>query len=243
MNIVICEDDRVYCKYIQNVINEYIEHNLLDFEIVLATDSVEDIIEYIRDNSELTIYYLDIRLNAQMDGIDIASMIRDNDDLSNIIFITNYAQERPNTYNSKVEALDFIVKGEVDNAADKICDALDYAASNLAQKSGKCLCIDNRVCHYIINLEDIIYIESVKNDHKVTIHCENMFITARSRIRDIEKQLDRNFMRCHKSYIINKNKVVDIDREARVVILEAGNECEYSPMWRGRKSLKKLKIS
>ncbi|WP_431166117.1 LytR/AlgR family response regulator transcription factor [Tenacibaculum halocynthiae] len=52
---------------------------------------------------------------------------------------------------------------------------------------------------------DILYIESLKD--YVKIHLENEFHTVKFSISAFEKELDNRFVRIHRSYIVNRNKI------------------------------------
>ena len=59
MNIVICEDDIQFCNYIKSILEKYIVNNHFNSKIVLTTSNPDNVINYIHNNSEITIYYLD----------------------------------------------------------------------------------------------------------------------------------------------------------------------------------------
>ena len=98
MNIVICEDDIQFCNYIKSILEKYIVNNHFNSKIVLTTSNPDNVINYIHNNSEITIYYLYIKLQNNKSGFDIASIIRENDYMSPIIFITNYEEMMSLTY-------------------------------------------------------------------------------------------------------------------------------------------------
>ena len=126
MNIVICEDDIQFCNYIKSILEKYIVNNHFNSKIVLTTSNPDNVINYIHNNSEITIYYLDIKLQNNKSGFDIASIIRENDYMSPIIFITNYEEMMSLTYEYKLEALDFIIKNNLASLRQRICENLKY---------------------------------------------------------------------------------------------------------------------
>lgn len=129
MNIVICEDDIQFCNYIKSILEKYIVNNHFNSKIVLTTSNPDNVINYIHNNSEITIYYLDIKLQNNKSGFDIASIIRENDYMSPIIFITNYEEMMSLTYEYKLEALDFIIKNNLASLRQRICENLKYIES------------------------------------------------------------------------------------------------------------------
>src|SRR4051794_9929355 len=107
--IYICEDNLSQLNDIKEIIENYILIEELDMEIILATQNPDELIQVLEDNPpSKAIYFLDIDLNHQLDGIQLAQHIRQVDDLGRIIFITTHAELAPVTFRYKVEALDYI---------------------------------------------------------------------------------------------------------------------------------------
>lgn len=59
--------------------------------------------------------------------------------------------------------------------------------------------------HYKIMFEDILYAESLKD--YVRIHTNDSTITTKEKISDFEKKMPSYFVRTHRSYIVNSNKI------------------------------------
>jgi hypothetical protein len=64
---------------------------------------------------------------------------------------------------------------------------------------------------YNIKMHSIIYIESYRNN--VIIHTDKMTYNIRCPLYIIEKKLNMNFIRCHKSYILNILEIQTIKKE------------------------------
>ncbi len=232
MNIVVCEDDEEYRAFVCDTLNKYIENRHSNTGIVLSTANSEDVREYVKNNSEVTLYYLDIKLAGDVTGLDIAESIREKDYKSHIIFITNYFEMMPLTYEYKLEALDYITKGAPEKVSAKICQGLEFVENR--QKTGydKCLNIYNKQKNFSIPFNEICFIESVKSTHKLNLYYDNGMITFYALMKDICKQLDGRFVRCHKSLIVNTDKIVSVDKHQRMLELEQGYVCGYSPKYR-----------
>ena len=232
MNIVICEDDKYYRDYIEKILTNHINTKHIKAQIVLSTGAPQEVINYIKSNGEVSLYYLDIKLTETTSGFDLAEILRKTDYLSHIIFITKYREMMPLTYEYKLEALDYIVKEDSETVKRKICEGLDYVEKR--QKTHvQCLNIENRQKNISIPLESICYIESVKSSHKLNLYYDNGMLTILGLLKDIEKQLDERFFRCHKSFIVNMDKVIEIDKNNRVLIFNVGYKCIYAAKYRG----------
>ncbi len=233
MNIVICEDDKIYCDYVKQVLDEYISKNKSNSKIILIAEDADTVIDYAQNNSEVTLYFLDIKLDNGESGFDIAMKIRCKDRMSHIVFVTNYAELMPMSYEYKVEALDYIVKSESNEGKRKIIECIEYAEKR--QKTGyeKCLNIQNKRNNFSVPFDEICYIASIKSTHKLTLYYENGIIEFYALLKEVEKQLDERFMRCHKSIIINKDKITSVDKNEHTLLISGKYKCEYSPRYKG----------
>lgn len=54
-----------------------------------------------------------------------------------------------------------------------------------------------------------------------------------SLLKDVEKQLDDRFLRCHKSIIVNKDKITEVDKKEHILTLSGKYKCEYAPRYKG----------
>lgn len=68
-----------------------------------------------------------------------------------------------------------------------------------------------------INFNDIVYIEGLKDYIKVHLHNQDKPILSLSSMKSIESKLpESKFMRVHRSYIVNLERIETIDR-SRIV--------------------------
>lgn len=233
MNIVICEDDIPYQNYIKDILTKYIEETNSNAVLTLVTNNSDDVIDYIKNNSEVTLYYLDIKLNSSMTGIELAAHIRENDFYSNIIFITNYPEFVQTTYDYRVEALDYIIKDNSEDMRTKICSGLELVEKRQSRGYRECLNIENKQHSFSIPYGCIYYIESIKSSHKLSLYHDNGIITFYCLLKDLDKKLDNRFVRCHKSVIVNKDKIFSVDKKNHMLTMQGGLQCVYSPKYKG----------
>lgn len=233
MNIVICEDDITYQNYIKDILIKHIEETNSNAVLALVTDNSDDVVNYIKDSSEVTLYYLDIRLNSQMNGIELAAYIREKDFYSNIIFITNYPEFMQTTYDYRVEALDYIIKDNSEDMKNKIFSGFELTEKRQSKGYRECLNIENKQQNFSIPYDCIYYIESIKSSHKLSLYYDNGMITFYCLLKDLNKKLDDRFVRCHKSVIVNKDKIFSIDKKNHTITMQGGYRCVYSPKYKG----------
>lgn len=86
-----------------------------------------------------------------------------------------------------------------------------------------------------VDFDEIIYFETSTIIHKVILHCKNRQIEFYSKMKDVENMIDERFCRCHNSFLINMDKIKEIDKKNRIVYMINGEECLVST--RGIKKL------
>ncbi len=78
-----------------------------------------------------------------------------------------------------------------------------------------------------LQTKKILYIEA--SEKKVTIWTERQSISLRMTMNAIEEMLPKNlFLRCHRSYIVNRERVTEIDYTNMVIRLSTGEEVYIS---------------
>jgi len=80
--------------------------------------------------------------------------------------------------------------------------------------------IKNAEGHHIINLEDIIMVMSDGNYSHI-FKKDLKIITSAKSITDIEEKLPLNFMRIHKSYVINNSFIELFNSQSKTIILSS----------------------
>lgn len=231
MNIFICEDAQQQRDFITTTIRNYIMFEQLDMNIKLATDNPEAIIDAIKDNEDIGLYFLDIHLNHEMSGIMLAKEIRKYDPLGSIIFVTSHSELTYLTFVYKVSALDFIIKDDPESMKKRIIECLNVSYERLQHLSSKNyvdkLEIKSGSQTLFIDYDEIIFFESSPNPHRIILHLNNRVIEFYGSLKDYET-IDERFFRCHHSYIINKDHITSVNKKERIVHFTSGDHCYIS---------------
>ncbi|CZR76251.1 Transcriptional regulatory protein YpdB [Clostridioides difficile] len=212
--IVICEDDITQIAFLRECILKSLEGISSQIE-VFEFNSGEELLE---TNLEgIDIFFLDIKM-LQLTGIDVAKIIRETNDTSEIIFITSivdYIQEgyKVRAYRYLLKPIDF---GDLN-------ESILSCISDIIKKRENFMLIENKCIINKILINSIMYIEVRKK--VLTIHTKNDTYYTKNSMDKIELELEKyNFFRCHKSYLINleyiqficKNTVVINDEDVPV---------------------------
>lgn len=241
IDIFICEDNKkqldLFTTYISNLI--FIEG--FDMKIVQATSDPHQLLKEILTAENTGLFFLDIDLRSDMNGLTLAQRIRQIQPRCFIVFITSHSEMSFLTFQYKAEALDFIVKDSAEHIKSKIHECLldvnsKYTSSN--NNVTRTFTINQNNKRIVIDYNDIIFFETSNNIHKIILHARKRVIEFTGQLKDIEQQLDHRFYRCHTSYIINKDNITDIDFKELLVHMNNGETCPVSV--RKKKGLKKL---
>lgn len=241
LSIFICEDDKIQRSQIETMIKKYIMIEEFDMKVVLSTNNPYDIISFLDSHSTTRgVYFLDVDLGYDINGIQLGSYIREKDINGKIIFITTHSELLFLTFTYKVEAMDYILKDDSDIIQKRIYDALKqaqkhYQSDTAIEKNRIKLKIGNQV--RMFPLEDVMFIETSPVPHKLTLHLINGTIDFYGKINEIESMASVMF-RTHKSYVININNIKTIDKSNREITMINGETCLLSI-----RQLKKLEIT
>lgn len=231
MKVFLCEDNPKQRAQFRKIIENKILINNFDMNLELETESPYELLKYSKQNNEIAIYFLDVDLKSTINGIELAKKIRSYDINAVIIFLTSHSELIFMALTAKVEAMDFIVKDSYKNIAEKIEACLDYASKKYNNKKNKSKVFTIEVEDKIINLKynEILYFETSMTIHKVIVHCINRSIEFYGRMKDIDNLLNEyNFIRCHTSYIVNKEFIKEVDKKNRILYIVDGRSCLIS---------------
>lgn len=228
LNVIICEDNAVQRKEIESIIN-----GISDFhdEIALSTDNPKEVLTYIDNTAESFIYFLDVELNADLNGFELAHLIRTIDTTGYIIFLTAHAELTLLTFQYKVQALDYIIKGNSNILKEKILDCFKAVNNCLNISKSKInnkipIDIGNNIVFW--NFDDILFFETAGKGHKISIHTRSGQSEFYGTLKNIEKNVSSDFYKTHRSYLINTKKIKSINKSSMVVEMINGEICYVS---------------
>ncbi len=217
IKVAICEDEKVHqellIEYLQKLFNEL----SIDYDLCIFNSGEQLLENYPED---MDIFLLDIQM-GELSGMDIARKIRDIDSNTvEIIFTTSLIEYIQEGY--EVRAYRYLLKPiEFHDIKNHITACIE----EIHNRRDKYLVISNKYENYKIKIENITYIEVQNKD--ITIHTLDNDYEIKMSMNKIEKELKKyNFIRCHKSFLININFVENVKQY--VAILEDGQEIPIS---------------
>jgi len=220
LSIFICEDDLAQRQKMEKIVSDFVMIEDLDMEMVVVTHNPDDVLDYLDKNPQTTgLYFLDVDLGHEMDGIALATKIRQIDDLGKIIFITTHGEMSHMTFMYKIEALDYIIKdipGGIDNRVRDCIKVAHERYLNDKNPDKKIYKINQAGSVRVFDQADIMFISSSDVPHTLTLHFDNSQIDYSGSLKDAELALP-DFYRCHKSYLVNPKNVQEIHKATNEV--------------------------
>jgi DNA-binding LytR/AlgR family response regulator len=136
-----------------------------------------------------------------------------------VVFTTAYSEYAVEGF--RVNAVDYLLKPfglqDFQRAANRLKERLEGASSMKEEEDALYLKTDYRVVK--VSISDIRYIEGMSEYLKVWVEGEPKPIITLLAMKKIEERLLGTFMRIHRSYIVNLNKIQEVNKNR--VILDA----------------------
>ena len=203
----------------------------LDMELSCVSEDPHRILEKVKETEAVGIYFLDIALGSDMTGLTLAQEISKYDPRGFIIFVTTHSEMSYMTFIYKLEALDFILKDAPEDLGKRIYECILKANQRFASINNKVhanfsVKVNEKV--FTVDYDDILFFETSTNVHKIILHCKNRQMEFLGKIKEIEKEVDERFYRCHRSFLVNKDNIKEIDFQNRVIYMVNGDECLIS---------------
>lgn len=185
-------------------------------ELVGAFDNPLDAVDFL-SKEEAELIFVDIQM-PDLTGIEFTRSLEGE---HKIIFTTAY--EKYALEGFKLNAIDYLLKPfsyeEFLKAAGKAHKKaeLEAAALPTIEANNQFLFLKSEYKIRRINFNDILYIEGLKDYIKVYISGEDKPVLSLNSMKSLETKLpEEKFMRVHRSFMVNLDKIETIDR-SRIV--------------------------
>lgn len=174
-------------------------------------DNALQALSFLQEN-EIDLMFVDINM-PDLSGMDFVKSLKN---APGVIFTTAYSEYAIEGF--RVDAIDYLLKpiGYSDflKAAEKAKERNSPKAEaiNSIESTEKFLLIKSEYKILRINLSDIKYIEGMREYLRIHIENQKAVMTLMS-MKKMEEYLPSNsFMRVHRSFIVNLNKITTIER-------------------------------
>ena len=165
-------------------------------EVIGIYENPLDALNSIR-NDAIDLIFLDIQM-PEIKGTDFATMISPN---TKIIFTTAYSEYALEGF--ELNALDYLLKPIT---FERFLKSVAKIPSKNKNNLEKTITVKSGYDLHKLRIDEITHIES--DSEYVIFHTPHKKIMSYQTLKSLEKSLDEStFMRVHRSFIINKNKV------------------------------------
>lgn len=212
INFIICDDNKKYRDKVSSIVDKFMMKNKFHYEKHFFEDYDDSFLKIVEQNMSSKIYILDIEMPSRS-GIDVARIIRKYDINSMIIFLTGHNELIESVIKNDFLFLSFINK--FDNCDERLEKSLSSCMKLLGTK--KYLRIKDGGVLYTFAYDDILYITRDSVGRKSIIVTDYSEFKLGLPLTDIEKMLYGNFIRTHRSCIINANRAVLLDKSKKII--------------------------
>jgi len=222
LNFVLCDDNQGILDKLEKMIESILIQNNLSGKIVFSATKPNDIINYI-ENNQFDVLILDIDLKSDISGLTLANYIRKNNKKAYIIFTTAHLEYTMVAY--KYKTFDFLAKPvTIERLEETILRLYDDVYSD----SFNFIKIDKK--NGFIKSQDVFFIQ--KDGKKAIFKTKERDYETYCSFSNILNQLPDNFVRCHKSYIVNLDNVSGIQANNIVIFKDNFcNQCFIGPKY------------
>jgi len=223
IRIIIVEDEDMYIEKTKKIVDKFKYKYDDDIKVYGFNGYSKSLLSVINSSDEKTIYILDIELNGEKSGIEIASLIRKQNWDSEIIFITNHDNLFETAHRNVYDVFDFIEKCH--NFENRLKD--DLANILLHKTDKKLFRYKGRNVDLEIYLNSINYIYRDKEERKLVIETDSQSYAVTLGVKEILDLLDERFKMVHRSCIVNTDKVDAYDWNKLRIIMKNGKIVNY----------------
>ena len=153
-----------------------------------------------------------------------------------VVFTTAYSEYAVEGF--RVNAVDYLLKPfglqDFQRAAIRLKERLDHApvhsVASISSNAPDVLFLKSDYRIVKVNISDIRYVEGMSEYLKVWLESERKPIITLLSMKKIEERLPDNFMRIHRSYIINLDKIQEVNKSR--VIMDADTSLPIGDMYK-----------
>lgn len=204
LNILIVDDELLIAEMIREMLEE------LNYSIVGIAKNYNQAITYLTEG-KVDLAILDINLSEQKDGIDLATEIQNNYQIP-YIYLTSYSDPITIRRASKTSPSAYLLKPFT---SDDLHVTIELIKSKQSMKPQSIVVKDGGL-NIKLTTDEIFYIKS-DNNYLELITSKKKYVLRKSMEKFLEENESRNFLRIHRSYVVNAQKIDAINGQYVIV--------------------------
>lgn len=198
LNVTILEDEATHAAQLKQLLEKWGKQNNISTSIRHYFND-KDFSEKEYDEDEL--FFIDIELGSA-NGMDIAKQLRKDGFCGNIIFLTAFSEYVFDGYH--VQAFDYLLKpisqGKLEQCMKPILRNMQGSYHVYKTKTETVKIPYNKILAFT-SFRHYVDIITQPNDNQT-------FFRQKITLKNLQNQLPKEFVRCHRTVIVNMNKVM-----------------------------------
>jgi DNA-binding LytR/AlgR family response regulator len=201
VNCIIIDDEPLAAALIEAHVA-----NIPNLNIIAVCNNALEGFEVLKTQS-VDLIFLDIQMPL-LTGIEFLKSLSNP---PKVIFTTAYREYAIESY--ELEVVDYLLKpisfDRFFKAINKFFKTIETNTSIItvsdSQEVSKFIYVNSNKKQHKISFSEILYVESIKD--YIRIHLHDKTIVTKDKISEFEQKLSSNFLRTHRSYIVNADKI------------------------------------
>lgn len=221
-NFVVCDDNlNILNKFTKMLETIFLKHDY-DATVAFQSTDADSILTFVNSNNT-DVLILDINLKSNISGLQLAEMVRKTNKNCYIIFTTGHLEYAIVAY--KLKTFDYLPKPIT---YERLEDTVVRLFEDINGQPKKYIKIDNK--NTLIDENEINYIK--RDGMKLVFHTDNKDYESYTSLNKIQENLPNNFIRCHKSYVANINKIVNVEPISNMLFFANKSSCDIGPKYK-----------
>ena len=217
MKIAVCDNEIPFLEHFLLLCN-----NFPCIDEVIPFSNGDLLLAEINTDSSFDAVFMDIDLESKKNGIEYSKELYEINPQIRLVYTTGFADRFvQHVFLSSSNMIGFLTKPV---SQDILASILNKLQTSLDQDKQTLFCVVGKSDSISVPISSIFYLES--NAHKSTIYTDTELYSLYERLSSLKERLPSCFLACHKSYIVNMNKIKRIEKN--VIILENQTEIPIS---------------
>lgn len=217
MKLAICDNELLFLKQFLALCQ-----NLPCIDEIVPFQNGDLLLTEVKAGVAFDAVFMDIDFGNKKNGIEYSKELYEINPQIRLVYITGFTDRFvQHVFLSPSNMIGFLTK-PVDK--DLLSSVIDKLQTSLDQDKQTLFCIVGKSDSISVPVSSIFYLES--NAHRSLIYTDTETHSLYERLSVLKERLPSCFLACHKSYIVNMNKIKRIEKN--VIILENLTEIPIS---------------
>lgn len=209
MKIAICDNELLFLKQFLTLCQ-----NFPCIDEIVPFQNGDLLLAEVNAGCSFDAVFMDIDFGSQKNGIDYSKELYELNPQIRLVYTTGFTDRFvQHVFLSPSNMIGFLTKPVDKNILSSILNKLQ---TSLDQDRQTLFCIVGKSDSISVPISSIFYLES--KAHKSLIYTDTENYTLYEQLSALKERLPSCFLTCHKSYIVNMNKIKRIEKN--VIILE-----------------------